>query len=263
MITFDYSGQVALVTGGARGLGFATAEALHDAGASVAVNDRAAARVDGAIRRLGGGPRLAAAPADLASAAGCERAVRRAVDAFGRLDLLVNNAAVNIEKPIEETDEAHWDLHLAVVLKAPFFCCRAALPYLKQSRGCVVNIASELGLHAIPDNVAYVTAKHGVVAMTRALSIELASAGVRVNALCPGTMDTELMQDCARDSGDPDAYYRNFRAYHPLGRLASPEEIARVVRFLVSDEASHITAEVVTVDGGWMAWGGIEEAVGA
>jgi NAD(P)-dependent dehydrogenase (short-subunit alcohol dehydrogenase family) len=126
VITFDYSGQVALVTGGARGLGFATAKALHDAGASVAVNDRDAAGVDGAIRRLGGGPRLASAPADLASSAGCERAVRQAVDAFGRLDLLVNNAAVNIEKPIEETDEAHWDLHLAVVLKAPFFCCRAA-----------------------------------------------------------------------------------------------------------------------------------------
>jgi NAD(P)-dependent dehydrogenase (short-subunit alcohol dehydrogenase family) len=250
VITFDYSGQVALVTGGARGLGFATAKALHDAGASVAVNDRDAAGVDGAIRRLGGGPRLASAPADLASSAGCERAVRQAVDAFGRLDLLVNNAAVNIEKPIEETDEAHWDLHLAVVLKAPFFCCRAALPYLKQSRGCVVNIASELGLHAIPDNVAYVSAKHGVVALTRALAIELAATGVRVNALCPGTMDTELMQDCARDSGDPDAYYRGFRAYHPLGRLASPEEIAQAVLCLASPAMAYMTGSSVAIDGG-------------
>jgi NAD(P)-dependent dehydrogenase (short-subunit alcohol dehydrogenase family) len=246
----DFTGQAALVTGAARGLGFATAKALHAAGAAVALNDRDPEAVAAAIAKLGGGPRLAPAASDLGTAAGCEAAVGQATHAFGRLDLLVNNAAVNIEKPIEETDEAHWDLHLAVVLKAPFFCCRAALPHLKQSRGSVITIASELGLHAIADNVAYVSAKHGAVALTRALAIELAPFGIRVNALCPGTMDTELMRDCAEASGDAAAYYRGFEAFHPLGRIASPEEVAAFLLCLASPAAAFMTGAAVALDGG-------------
>jgi NAD(P)-dependent dehydrogenase (short-subunit alcohol dehydrogenase family) len=249
-MSFDFSGKSVLVTGAARGLGIAIARAFHEAGARVAINDRTAENVAAAIAKLGGGPRLVAAPADLADAAGCENAVRQAIDALGGLDVLVNNAAVNIEKPIEATDDAHWDLHLAVVLKAPFFCTRAALPALRASRGCIVNVASELGLHAIPNNIAYVSAKHGVLAMTRALAIELAPAGVRINAICPGTMDTELMKECAADSGDPAAYYRAFNEYHPVGRIASPEEIAAFLLCLASPAASFLTGASIPVDGG-------------
>ena len=246
----DFTGQAALVTGAGRGLGFAIAEALLKAGATVAINDRGPAAVDAAISRLGGGKRLVAAPADLATAAGCEAAARQATAGLGRLDLLVNNAAVNVERPIDATDDAHWDQHLAVVMKAAFFCTRAALPFLRESQGCVVNIASELGLHAIANNVAYVTAKHGVLAMTRALAVELAPAGVRVNALCPGTMDTELMRDCAEASGDPAAYYRAFTAYHPLGRIATPAEVAAFVLCLASPAAAFMTGAAIAFDGG-------------
>ncbi len=248
MITFDYTGKVALVTGAGRGLGFAISKAFLDAGATVILNDRAVSAVEQAINRLGG-RRVIPAPADLARPGGAEEAVAPAIG-HGRLDILVNNAAINIERPIEDTDDDHWDQHLAVVLKAPFFTVRHALPLLARSQGSVINIASELGLHAIADNVAYVTAKHGVVAMTRAMAIELAPRNIRVNALCPGTMDTELMQDCARDSGDPDAYYRSFRSYHPLGRLASPEEIAEFVLFLASPAAGFMTGSAVAIDGG-------------
>lgn len=247
---FDFSGKSVLVTGAGRGLGLAVARAFHEAGARVAINDRTAESVSAAIATLGGGSRLVAAPADLATAAGCEKAVKQATDAFGGLDVLVNNAAVNIEKPADATDDAHWDLHLAVVLKAPFFCTRAALPALRPRKGCVINVASELGLHAIPNNVAYITAKHGVLAMTRALAIELAPAGVRVNAICPGTMDTELMKECAADSGDPAAYYRAFNAYHPVGRIAAPEEIAAFLLCLASPAASFLTGAAIPVDGG-------------
>jgi NAD(P)-dependent dehydrogenase (short-subunit alcohol dehydrogenase family) len=245
----DFAGKVALVTGAGRGLGFAIARALHAAGATVAVNDRTGDAVDSAIARLGGGDRLIPAPADLVDTAGARRAVETAATA-GRLDILVNNAAVNIEKPIEETDDEHWDRHLAVVLKASFFTVQAALPLLRASRGAVVNIASELGLQAIANNVAYVAAKHGVVALTRALAIELAGAGVRVNALCPGTMDTELMRDCAAASGDAAGYYRAFAAYHPLGRLASREEVADFVVCLASPAAAFMTGAAVPLDGG-------------
>jgi NAD(P)-dependent dehydrogenase (short-subunit alcohol dehydrogenase family) len=245
----DLTGQVALVTGAGRGLGLAIARALHESGATVAINDRTADACAAAIAKLGGGDRLIAAPADLAGAGGPEQAVALAA-ARGRLDLLVNNAAVNVERPIEATDDAHWDQHLAVVLRASFFTVRAALPLLQAAHGTVINIASELGLHAIRDNVAYVAAKHGVVAMTRALAIELAPDGVRVNALCPGGMDTELMRDCAVASGDAAAYYRSYEAYHPLGRIAKPEEIAAFVLCLASPAAAFMTGAAIPIDGG-------------
>jgi NAD(P)-dependent dehydrogenase (short-subunit alcohol dehydrogenase family) len=249
MMRFDYSGKSVLVTGAGRGLGFAIARSFHEAGAAVFLNDRTARQVDDAIVKAGGGARLIAAPADLATAQGAAEALAPAL-ARGRLDILINNAAVNIEKPIEETDDAHWDLHLAVVLKAAFFTTRAALPLLAQSQGSVVNIASELGLQAIANNVAYVSAKHGLIAMTRAMAIELAPRNIRLNALCPGTMDTELMRDCAEASGNPEDYYRRFRQYHPLGRIATPEEIAAFVLCLASPAAAFMTGAAVAIDGG-------------
>lgn len=248
-MNIDLGGQVALVTGAGRGLGLGIARALHAAGATVAVNDRTTSAVDAAIAALGGGGRLIPAPGDLSSLDGVRRAVAAATSG-GRLDILVNNAAVNVEKPIAETDDAHWNLHLAVDLKAPFFAVQAVLPLLVASRGVVINVASELGLHAIANNVAYVAAKHGLVAMTRALAVELAGQGVRVNALCPGTMDTELMKECADASGDPEGYYRAFAAYHPIGRLATVDEVAGFVTFLASPAAAFMTGSALVFDGG-------------
>jgi len=231
-------------------LGLAIVKALREAGARVAINDRTPAMVDSVIERLGGGDDLAAAPADLAANGGPECAVALALEAFGGLDMLVNNAAVNIEAPIEAIDDQLWDLHLDVVLRAPLFTTKAALPALARTKGAVLNIASELALHAIPNNAAYVAAKHGLVAMTRALAIELAPQGVRVNALCPGTMDTELMRECAEASGDAAGYHRAFAAYHPLGRIASPQEIASFVLCLLSPAAAFMTGSAVAIDGG-------------
>jgi NAD(P)-dependent dehydrogenase (short-subunit alcohol dehydrogenase family) len=248
-MTFDYGGHVALVTGAGRGLGFAIASALHEAGAIVAINDRTPDACAAAISRLGGGGGLIAAPGDLSTADGPRQAVALAASG-GRLDFLINNAAVNVERPIEATDDTHWDTHLNVILRASFLTVQAALPLLKASQGCILNVASELGLHAIANNVAYVSAKHGLVAMTKAMAIELARDGVRANALCPGTMDTELMRDCAADSGDPEAYYAAFNRYHPVGRLASPDEIAAFVLCLLSPAADFMTGSAIAIDGG-------------
>ena len=168
-IRFDYSGKTALVTRAGRGLGFAIAQAFMRAGATVILNDRRPVDVDRAIARLGGDA-LIAAPADLSTPEGAIAALA-AAHRLGRLDVLINNAAVNVEKPVDKTSDAHWDEHIAVVLSAAFFTARAALPLLKSSRGCIINISSELGLHAIANNVAYVSAKHGVLALTRALAI--------------------------------------------------------------------------------------------
>lgn len=245
----SFKDRVALVTGAGRGLGLAIAKALHDEDAIVAINDRTKDACERAILKLGGGPRLIAAPADLATTEGPARAIAQATQA-GRLDILINNAAVNVERPIEATDDQHWDAHLSVILRASFLTVQAGLPYLKASRGTVINISSELGLQAIANNVAYVSAKHGLVALTKAMAIELAADGIRVNALCPGTMDTELMRDCANDSGAAEQYYANFAAYHPLNRLASPDEIAAFVLCLLSPAAAFMTGSAISIDGG-------------
>ena len=249
MVNFDYGGMHVLITGAGRGLGFALARAFLRSGARVFLNDRSPELVHAAIARLSPSDRLIAAPADLSTPDGAAEAVAPALEAR-KLDILINNAAVNVEKRIEETSDEHWDGHLAVVLGAAFFTAKAALPLLRASRGSIINIASELGLHAIPNNVAYVSAKHGVLALTRALAIELAPSSIRVNALCPGTMDTELMRQCAEDSGDPATYYRSFRAYHPLNRLATPHEIADFVLCLASPAAEFMTGSSVVIDGG-------------
>lgn len=243
-----FSGKTALVTGAARGLGFAIARQLVEAGAQVAVNDRSEDRVTQAVARLG--PMAVPATADLATEHGPQHCVRAAEAALGPLDIVVNNAAVNIENPITQTTDELWDLHLAVNLRAPHLVMACALPGLVARGGVVLNIASELGLHAILNNVAYVTAKHGLLALTRAAAIELAGRGVRVNALCPGTMDTELMRDCAAASGNPEAYYKAFTDYHPLRRIASPDEIAAFAVMLLSPVAAFMTGSSIALDGG-------------
>jgi NAD(P)-dependent dehydrogenase (short-subunit alcohol dehydrogenase family) len=245
----EFDGKAVLVTGAARGLGEAIAEAFQGRGAMVALNDLDAAAVAAAIDRIGGKRRLAAAPADISTVAGCEAAVRAALGAFGRLDVLVNNAAINWEMPIAEHSEEVWDRHVDTILKGSFFCARAALPALRESRGNIVNIASELGLHAVPNNAAYCAAKGGVVNLTRALAIELAPE-IRANCICPGAMNTDMMRHCAEQSGDAEAYYRHYEGFAPLRRIAEPAEVAEAVVFVASPRAGFMTGAVIPIDGG-------------
>ena len=251
-MTGDFTGKVALVTGAARGLGHAIASELHGRGARIALNDLDQADIVRAVAELGGGERLGAAPADVSTVAGCEAAVGATVERFGRLDVLVNNAGVDIERPIEDWDEAHWDRHVDVILKGAFFCVRAAVEQLRANRGNVVNISSNLGIHAIRDNAGYCAAKGGLLNLTRALALDLAPE-VRVNCLCPGVMNTELMRQCAVDSGDVEAYYETYERYAPLRRISEPAEIAKSVAFLASDDAAFLTGAVLAADGGGTA----------
>jgi NAD(P)-dependent dehydrogenase (short-subunit alcohol dehydrogenase family) len=245
----DFDGKAVLVTGAARGLGKAIAAGFFARGARVAVNDLDRDAIDDAIAGLGGGPGLAAAPADISSAVGCDLAVRAALAAFGRLDVLVNNAAVNWEMPIAAHTEEVWDKHVDTILKGSFFCARAAIPALMESRGNIVNIASELGLHPIVNNVAYCAAKGGVINMTRALAIELAPT-IRVNCVAPGAMDTEMMRECAEASGNAAAYYKFYEQFPALRRIAKPAEVAESVLFVASQAAAFMTGAIIRVDGG-------------
>ena len=249
MAEIDFAGKVVLVTGAARGLGKQIAWAFHERGALVTLNDLRRDAIDQAISGLGGGPRMTGSAADISTVAGCDTAVRAALGRFGRLDVLVNNAAINWEMPIADHTEEVWDKHIDTILKGSFFCAKAAIPALKESRGNIVNIASELGLRPIVNNVAYCAAKGGVINLTRALALELAPE-IRVNCVAPGAMDTELMRDCAEASGDAAAYYRYYETFNPQKRIAKPEEVADSVLFVASAAAAFMTGAVIAVDGG-------------
>jgi len=245
----DFTDKRVLVTGGSRGIGFAIAEAFIDAGALVAINGKTEQSVSAAIERLGGGERLVAAPGDLGTVPGCESAVKTAIDAFGGLDILVNNAGIGAGRPIEDCDEAMWDDHVDVNLKGLFFCCRAALPELRKSKGNIVNIASDAGLMGCPGIVVYCASKGGVVNMTRAMALEVAP-DVRVNCACPGYVDTDMIRRKINKSEDPAAVEQSMADYAPMKRIAAPAEIAQAVLYLASFAARFVTGTALAIDGG-------------
>ncbi len=246
----DFTDKRVLVTGGSRGIGFAIAEAFVDAGARVAINGRTEQSVSAAIERLGGGERLVAAPGDIGTVPGCESAVKTANDAFDGLDVLVNSAGIGSGRPIEDSDEAMWDAHVDVNLKGTFFCCRAALPALRESNGNIVNIASDAGLMGVPGITVYCASKGGVVNMTRAMALEVAP-DVRVNCVCPGYVDTDMIRrDHIDKKDDPAAAEQRMVDYAPMKRIATPAEIAQAVLYLASSEARFVTGAALPIDGG-------------
>ncbi|HUS53716.1 MAG TPA: SDR family oxidoreductase [Thermohalobaculum sp.] len=245
---FDFSGSRVLVTGGTRGIGGAIARGFLDAGARVAINGRTADSAARAVARAGEG--AVAAPGDIGTAAGCEVAVRQAVEALGGLDVLVNSAGISAELPMEESDEAFWDATLDINLKGTFFCCRAALGALRASGGNIVNIASESGLLGSANLTVYCASKGGVVNMTRAMAMELAPV-VRVNCVCPGYVDTDMIRaDIIDKANDPTAIEREMIDYAPLKRIAQPEEVAAAVMYLASSAACFATGSALQLDGG-------------
>ena len=240
-----------LVTGASRGLGWATAKAFLDGGATVAVNGRTEESTRDGIERLGGGDKLIAAPGDVGTVAGCEAVVGSAVDALGGLDILVNSAGVATTLPIEDGDEAIWDAIVDVNLKGTYFCCRAAMPALRESGGNIVNIASTEGLMGLKGASIYCASKGGVVLLTRALSAELAP-DVRINCVCPGYIDTDMVRrDWIDKTGVPATTLRDeVDAFAPMNRIGRPAEVAAAILYLASDQAGFTTGAALAVDGG-------------
>ena len=242
----DLSGRAALITGAASGIGRASALAFASAGASVAVLDidseglaDTAAAVRAAVTRA------EVLVADVRDLRTVTAAVARTVEAFGRLDAALNNAGVpGPYVPLDEYSEEDFMRILQVDLAGVWRCMRAEIRYMRAQRsGAIVNTSSMLGSAAMPDNGAYVAAKHGVHGLTRAAALELGGAGIRVNAIAPGVTRTGMT------SAVSDELLRTV----PLGRIAEPEEIAAAAVWLCSPEASYITGSVLVADGGWLA----------
>jgi NAD(P)-dependent dehydrogenase (short-subunit alcohol dehydrogenase family) len=232
-------GQVALVTGAASGIGRAIATALAAQGARVIIGDLDGTRARQVAAELGEG-----------KARACRVDVAAAVEAFGRLNILINNAGIGLHKPIVEISDEEWQRIIAVILNGAFYCARAAARQMiaQGAGGKIVNIASTVAGGPRPNSGPYCAAKAGIVALTSVLAMELGPHGINVNCVGPGLTDTPLMQ-----RGTTPAYRENFVKQVPLGRMAQPDDIADVAAFLCTPAARYVTGQTLFVDGGYLA----------
>ncbi|MEM9006585.1 MAG: SDR family oxidoreductase [Cyanobacteria bacterium P01_F01_bin.86] len=244
--------KVSLITGAGSGIGRATAECFAQEGAIVVAVDRnaeAVATTQKTIQAAGGN--CLSLAIDVSQEDQVEDAIATAVDQFGRLDILHNNAGISLLKPITETTEADLDKLLGVNLKGVFFGCKHAIAQmLTQGGGIIINTASELGLVGQPLYSAYCATKGGVLALTRALATEWSAQNIRVNAICPGPVDTPMIHTEFEISDDPEAEAKAVISTIPAGRLGKPEEIARVALFLATADAEFVHGAAIVADGG-------------
>ncbi|MBI3116422.1 MAG: SDR family oxidoreductase [Thaumarchaeota archaeon] len=246
----ELEGKVALVTGGNSGIGRAVAELFAREKAKVVIADIKRGETARAIEQQGGVATFI--PADVRDDSRVKRLVDGCVKKYGTLDIVCNNAGIELVGPLVETTEEEWDRVVDTNLNSVFLVSRHALPYMiKKRKGVIVNIASQLGIVAMENLAAYSATKAGVILLTKAMALEHAKDGIRVNCVCPGAIDTPLTDRILRHQQDPKKGRKTLIAKHPIGRLGRPEEIAQAVLFLASERSSFATGAALVVDGGY------------
>ena len=242
-------GKTAVVTGAGRGLGAAVSRLFAREGAAVVLADVNLADVrDLAEEITAAGGAAAAVRADVTSEPEVESMVNTAVDRYGRVDILINNAGIAGNGSVVELTEAGWDRVMAVNLKGVYLCSRNVIPHMTRAGGgSIVCVSSIAGVVGQKGQAAYHASKHGVIGLVRCMALDHAEAGIRVNAVCPGAVDTPLLAGLTEPQMD------DLRAMHPMGRIARPEEVARAVLYLAGGESSFVTGSAFLIDGGYTA----------
>lgn len=252
-----FQDKVALVTGGASGIGRASAHAFAAEGASVAIADIDREGGEGALQSIiAEGGQAIFVEADVATDRGAHDAVDQVVSAFGGLDVLHNNAGRTLYGDVTEIEEADWDATQSANLKSVYLCSRYAVRRMRErGGGAIVSTSSAHAFSTQPLMAAYASAKAGVVALTKAMALDHAREGIRVNCVCPGTVDTLMVKKAAERFSmfEPEEAMEEWAEAHPAGRIARPEEVAKAVLYLASEDASFITGTSLSVDGGLLA----------
>jgi NAD(P)-dependent dehydrogenase (short-subunit alcohol dehydrogenase family) len=265
-----FKGRTALITGGARNIGLAIARDLASQGAAVAIVDichdldtvpyclSTEEDLKNSVKDLSDlGAKILGLTCDVRNEKQVQNTINQVAEEFGKLDILVNNAGIISLFPLKEITEKAWDEVIDVCLKGTFFCCKYAVPYMVERKyGKIVNISSVAGLRGLGLSIHYAAAKHGVIGLTKALAMEVADHNINVNAICPGTVTSPMLEGLASQISLDNDTYEHFSKGHLIkNRRITPQDIANAVRWLASDESRFLTGTVINVDAGWTARG--------
>jgi len=253
-MNLELKGKVAIVTGGAMGIGEATARELAAQGATVAlfdVNPEAASRTAADISKTGAACDFF--PCDVSQSADCEAAVEAVASKYAAIDILISNAGIQDYGDVVSTTEAAWDRLMGINLKGCFLISKFAVPHmLKRGNAAIVVVGSVQSMTAIANSAAYVAAKHGLLGLTRAMALDYAQKGIRVNCVCPGAIDTPMLRWAVSLDPNPGKVLQACDRIHAMGRMGQPQEVARAIVFLASPASSFITGATLLVDGGML-----------
>jgi NAD(P)-dependent dehydrogenase (short-subunit alcohol dehydrogenase family) len=243
-------GKVAIITGSARGIGFGCGRVFAKEGASITVadiNEEIGPKAAKEFKSLGGDAFFC--KTDVSDSKSVQAMITGTVKAYSRIDILINNAGYHISKNVEETSEEEWEYIINTNLRSTFLCSKYAIPHLRKTKGCIINISSMVGLVGQSNAGAYSASKGGQVAMTKGMALDFAKDGIRVNCICPGWVETPLVEDWFSQQKNPDEVRKHVYSIHPLGRIGTTEECGRAALFLATEDSSFITGIALPVDG--------------
>ena len=243
------SGKVAIITGGSRGIGKATAKLFVQEGASVTITSRDPKRLQDAAKEIGN---VFSVPGDIRNESDIQNVVKKTLEKFGRIDILVNNAGILPEvKPLHKIPEKEWNDVIDINLTGQFRFTKAVIPHMEKNGGCIINVSSDAGLKAFEnfEADAYTASKGALVLLTKAWALEYAKWKIRVNCVCPGVVDTDMTKPYLSTKSDMDMAV----AEHPIGRIGTPEDVARAILYFASEDSSWATGAVLPIDGGMAA----------